>query len=192
MTQLIEMTQIGFLSNESTPYPPRQYMKSLRQLPDTSQTPSRHPTDTPKYDMFWLIWGSWDKRSKLMSQMSNWVFINCLHIISPQTVSRVTQTTPDTSQTPSRHPTDTLQYGTFWPIQGNWEKRNQLIYISLIGCLSIACTSYPPRQYPKLSKTPRHLSDTFQTTFRHYEAPGREVFQQIKITLIGKEKEPAN
>ena len=87
---------------------------------------------------------------------------------TPQTVSKVTQTTPrhlpDTSQTPSRHPTDTPKYGTFWPIWGNWEKRNKLMKMNQIGCLLIACTSYPPRQYPGSHRQPqmppRHFPDT--------------------------------
>jgi len=62
MTQLIKIIQIGLLSNQSTPYTPWQYPESLRQPPDTSQTPSRHPTDTPKYGTFWPIRGNCDKK----------------------------------------------------------------------------------------------------------------------------------
>ena len=91
---------------------------------------------------------------------SNWMFINCLHIIPSQTVSRVTQTTPrhipDTFQTPYRH----LKCGTFWPSRGNWEKMWQFIKMSLTGCLSIARTSFPPRQYPQSLRQP---TDTPQT-----------------------------
>ena len=106
---------------------------------------------------------------------------------TPQTVSKVTQTTPrhlpDTSQTPSRHPTDTPKYGTFWPISGNWEKRNKLMKMSQIGCLSIACKSYPPRQYPESLKQPqtppRHIPDTLKTRqnmarFDQSKATGRK------------------
>ena len=58
MTQLIKMIQIWCLSIESTSYPPRQCPKSLRQPPDTSQTPFRLPTDTTKYGTFWPIRGN--------------------------------------------------------------------------------------------------------------------------------------
>ena len=71
---------------------------------------------------------------------------------------------PVTSQAPSRHPTDTPIYATFWPIQGNREKRKKLIKMSLTRCLSIACISYPPRQYPESLRQP---PDTSQTPSRH-------------------------
>ena len=106
MTQLIEMIQIWFLSNKSTPYPLRQCPESFRQPPGTSQTPHK-------------------------------------------------------SQTPYRRPTDTPQ---FWPIRGNWEKRNTLIKMSLIGCLLIACISHPPRHYPESLRQP---PDTSHTPSRH-------------------------
>ena len=92
------------------------------------------------------------------------MFIDWVDIISPQIVSRVTQTTPDTSQTPSRHPTDTPKYGTFWSIRGNWEKRTQLFQNESNLMLSMACTSYPPRQYPESLRQP---PDTSQTLSRH-------------------------
>ena len=95
---------------------------------------------------------------------------------------------PDTSQIHSRHPTDTPKYGTFWPIRDNWEKRKQLLKICLNGCLSIACISYPSRQYPEPFRQP---PDTFQTPYRH---PKRHIFthprqlgernQLIKISII--------
>ena len=76
---------------------------------------------------------------------------------------------PDTSQTPSRHPTDTPIYATFWPIRGNREKRKKKMKMSLIRCLSIACISYPPRQYPE---SLRHLPDTLRTPqIRHIFLP---------------------
>ena len=86
-----------------------------RHLPDTSQTPYRHPTDTPKYSTFWPIWGNWKKRNKLMKLSQ----IGCLSIASKSYPPRQTQANSDTSQTSSRHPTDTLKYGTFCRIQGN-------------------------------------------------------------------------
>ena len=86
-----------------------------RHLPDTFQTPYRHPK-------IWHVLTNprqlGEKEDGIIDE-SNWMVINCLHIISPQAVSRVTQTTPrrlpDTFQTTYRHP----NYGTFLPIQGN-------------------------------------------------------------------------
>ena len=37
----------------------------------------------------------------------DWTFIKSVYTLPPLTVPRVTQTTPETSQTLSRHPTDT-------------------------------------------------------------------------------------
>ena len=87
---------------------------------------------------------------------------------------------PDSSQTPSRHPSDTPIYATFWPIRGNREKRKKLMKMSLIRCLSIACISYPPRQYPE---SPRQPSDTSQTPSRHpSDTPKYRNFDRSKAT----------
>ena len=97
---------------------------------------------------------------------------------TPQKVSRVTQTTPDTLQTPSRHLPDTPKYIIFRPIPGNWEKRNRLIEMSLTGCLFVSCTSYPPDSIQSQSDNPRYLPDTFQTPSRHlpdtFQTPSRQ------------------
>ena len=143
--------------------PPQTGPESLRQPTDTSQTQFRHPTDTPNYGA--ILTNPWQlgEIKAANRNESNWMFINCLHIIPSQTVSRVTQTTPrhipDTFQTPHRH----LKCGTFWPSRGNWEKMWQFIKMSLTGCLSIARTSFPPRQYPQSLRQPtahRHPTDT--------------------------------
>ena len=106
-------------------------------------------------------WRSWLEWSKVdfypMGQHHTYPHSIQSHLDNPRHL-------PDTSQTPSRHPTDTP---TFWIIRGNWEKRKRLMYMSQIECLSIACTSYPPRQCPESLRQPqappRHLPDTLQT-----------------------------
>ena len=80
--------------------------------------------------------------------------MNCLHIIPPNHYPESLRQPPDTSQTPSKHPTDTPNLGKFWSSQGHWEKRKQLLRMSLMGCLISACIPFP-RYYPK--STPRHL-----------------------------------
>ena len=92
------------------------------------------------------------------------MFIDWVDIISPQIVSRVTQPTPrhlpDTFQTPYRHP-------KIWHILINPRqlgKRTQLFQNESNLMLSMACTSYPPRQYPESLRQP---PDTSQTLSRH-------------------------
>ena len=110
------------------------------------------------------------------------MFINCLHIISPQAVSRVTQTTPrhlpDTFQTPYRH----HKYGTYFTNPRQLGDKKPANVDQSIGCLSIACTSYPPDSIQSHSDNPqtplRHFPDNLQT-FRERRN------QLIKITLIG-------
>ena len=106
-------------------------------------------------------------------------YCNWFGIYRPQTQSWVCKTPtrhlPDTFQTPSRHLPDTQKYSKFWPIRGNWEKRNRLIKMSLFWAFINCFHSIPPQTLFRVTQTtPRHLSDTFQTTFRHSEAPGRE------------------
>ena len=70
---------------------------------------------------------------------------------------------PDTFKTPHRHP----KFGHFLSIQYHWEKSYQLIRMSLMGCLWIACTSYLPRHYSKSLRQPQtppyHFSDILHT-----------------------------
>ena len=66
------MNLIGWLSIACISYPPRQYPESLRQPPDTSQTPSRHPSDTPNTAHFLPIQGNLETRNQL-------VYISPLH-----------------------------------------------------------------------------------------------------------------
>ena len=106
-------------------------------------------------------------------------YCNWFGIYMIQTQSWVCKTPsrhlPDTFQTPSRHLPDTQKYSKFWPIRGNWEKRNRLIKMSLFWAFINCFHSIPPQTLFRVTQTtPRHLSDTFQTTFRHSEAPGRE------------------
>ena len=97
------------------------------------------------------------------------MFVNCIQLISPQALSRVTQTSPrhlpNTFQTPCRH----LKYGAFLPIQGNQETRTQLIQISLLGVYQLLACHTPQRVSRVTQTTPRHLSDTFQTPYRHHK-----------------------
>ena len=144
------MSLNGCLSIACTSYPPRQYPESLRHPPETSQTSSRHPSvihiiqshshnsQTPLRhfpDNLQTIRGTWERRNQLIKI----TLIRCLSINftsypppppdPTQTVSRVKQTTQDTSQISSRHTTDTSKLGTQWPIHGYREKRNQPIKI---------------------------------------------------------------
>ena len=119
----MKMSQIGCLSIACTSYPPRQYLESLRQPTDTSQTPSRHHK----------IWHILTKPGRLGEKEAannkneyNLMFMDCLHI-NPQTITRVTHTTPrhlsETSQTPSRHPSYTArQLGEREPADQNYSK----------------------------------------------------------------------
>ena len=87
-----------------------------RHLTDTSQTPYRHPTDTPT---FWPIRDNWEKWNKLIKMsLIGWLLIACT-IHPPRHYPESLGQPPDNSQTPYRHPTDTLQ--TF---RGTWERRN--------------------------------------------------------------------
>ena len=77
------------------------------------------------------------------------MFINCLHIIPLQTVSRAIQTTP-------RHLPDTLQTLqniAYFDQSGKYEKRKQLIKMSL-------------ESIQMHSDNPRHPPDTFLTPYR--------------------------
>ena len=55
--------------------------ESLRQPPETSHTPSRHLTDTPNLDKFWLSQGHWEQKEAAIKNESNGMFKKCLHII---------------------------------------------------------------------------------------------------------------
>ena len=83
-----------------------------RHLPDTFQTHSRHPPilNNPR---------QLGEKEEANVYESDWVFINCLHFIPPRHYPESLTQPPDTSQTPSRHPSNTPKYSTFWPIQGN-------------------------------------------------------------------------
>ena len=108
------MSLIGCLLIACTSHPHRHYPVLLRQLPDISHTPSRHPTDIPRH---------MGEKELADQNESNQIFINSFHIIPPTTqshpdnIQKVTQTTSDTSQTSSRNPTDTRKAGTQWPIR---------------------------------------------------------------------------
>ena len=91
---------------------------------------------------------------------------------------------PDTFKTPHRHP----KFGHFLSIQYHWEKSYQLIRVSLMGFLWIACPLYPPPPDSIQSHlpTPRHLPHTFQIL---YTQP--KVFFFTKPRQLG-EKDAAN
>ena len=175
------MNLIVWLSIACISYLPRQYPESLRQPPDTSQTPSRHPTDTPTTACFLPIQDNQETSYQLI-EISPLGVYQLLANHAPRTVSRVTQTTPrhlpDTFQTPYKH----REYGTFFtnPRQLGDEKPANID--QSIGCLSIACTSYPTDSNQSHSDSPqtplRHFPDNLQT-FRERRN------QLIKITLIG-------
>ena len=105
----------------------------------------------------------------------------------PQTVPRVTHTTPrhlpDIFQTHYRH-YKILQILT------NPRQLGQKEAAIINGCLSIACISHPSRQYPEPFRQPqtpsRHLPDTLQTPYRH---PKMKMFTHQRQQ---GEKEPAN
>ena len=85
------------------------------------------------------------------------MFINCLHIIPLQTVSRAIQTTP-------RHLPDTLQTPQnieYFDQSGKWEKRKQLIKMSLCWMFIT-----PPEIIQMHSDNPRHPPGTFLTPYR--------------------------
>ena len=83
---------------------------TILSVQDTLQTPPRHLPDTlqtpqniPHFDQWWQL----GETEKANEDESDWMFINCLQIISPQAVSRVTQTTPrhipDTCMKPCKY-----------------------------------------------------------------------------------------
>ena len=126
----MKMSLIRCLSIACISYPPRQYPESLRQPPDTSQTPSRHPKirqilTNPRQ--------LGDKEPAIVDQS-----LGCLLITCTSCSTDSNQNHSDSPQTPLRHFPDNLQ--TF---RGTWERRNQPIKITLIGFMLINFTSYP-------------------------------------------------
>ena len=111
--------------------PPDSIQSHPRQSPD----PSRHLPDTPQTPKIWALFVHIiPLGEKLAANKSNGMFMNCLHIIPPNHYPESLRQPPDTSQTPSKHPTDTPNLGKFWPSQGHWEKRKHLLRMSLMGC----------------------------------------------------------
>jgi hypothetical protein len=74
--------------------PPWQYQESLRQTPDASQTPYRHP----KILHILTNLSNSGKGNKLIKNVPNLIVINCLHIIHPRKYSESLRP-PDTPQT---------------------------------------------------------------------------------------------
>ena len=101
-TKLIIST--GLIAIDLASIGPRHNPECARHPPDTFQTPYRHPK-------IWHVLTNprqlGEKENGIIDEY-NWMVINCLHIIPPQAVSRVTQTTPrhlpGTFQTPHGHP----------------------------------------------------------------------------------------
>ena len=158
------MSLIGCLLIACTSHPHRHYPVLLRQLPDISHTPSRHPTDIPRH---------MGEKELADQNESNQIFINSFHIIPPTTqshpdnIQKVTQTTSDTSQTSSRNPTDTRKAGTQWPIRVIGRRVNSQLkqyslffhwsFISWSGMIILQAVL-------RITQTPSwYLSDTFQT-----------------------------
>ena len=76
-----------------------------RHLPDTFQTPSRRPTDTPSMAHYYQSKAT-RRQEPSYYKLVYWVFINCLHIIPPRQYPESLRQPPDTSQTLSRQPSD--------------------------------------------------------------------------------------
>ena len=139
-------------------------------MQDTHQTPPRHLPDTLQTPQNMAVLTNprqlGEKENGNIDE-SNWMVINCLHIISPQAVSRVTQTTPrhlpDTFQTPYRHPNN----GMFFTNPRQLGDKKPANRDQSIGCSSIACTSCPTDSIQSHSDNPqtppRHIPDTLQT-----------------------------
>ena len=101
----------------------------------------------------------------------------------------IIQSHSDIPQTPPRHLPDTLQtpqnIAHFDQSKATRGKKEQTNKKCLIGCLSIACTPYPPDNIQIHSdnhQAPlRHFPDNLQT----YRGTWERRNQLIKITLIG-------
>ena len=101
----------------------------------------------------------------------------------------IIQSHSDIPQTPPRHLPDTLQtpqnIAHFDQSKATRGKKEQTNKKCLIGCLSIACTPYPPDNIQIHSdnhQAPlRHFPDNLQT----YRGTWERRNQPIKITLIG-------
>ena len=89
-----------------------------KHLPDTFQTPSRHP----QLEHFLAISRPLGEKEAANKNESNGMFMNCLHIIPPQTLFKVTKTTPDTSLPLFRHPTHSPKYGIFYQTKATGRK----------------------------------------------------------------------
>ena len=136
---------------------------SIQSHSNNPKTPPRHLPDTlqtPQIQHIFYQSNSTRSQETSSSRLVHWVFINCLHIIPPRQYPESLRQPPDTSQTPSRHPTDTPNTAHFLPIQGNKETRNQLI--SLLGVYQFLAY-YTPQTVFRVTLTPRDIPDTFQT-----------------------------
>ena len=149
------MSLIGCLFVSCTSHPPRQYPESLRHLPGTFQTPK----NIAHFDQ--------SKATREKKEPTNKkCLIGCLSIVCTPYPPDNIQSHSDNHQAPLRHIPDNLQ-----TYRGTWERRNQLIKITLIRSLSINFTPYPPpHPHPtpdsiqSHSDSPRHLTDTLQTS----------------------------
>ena len=120
-------------------------------------------------------------------KLHNWSKFYVYQLSQHHTLPDVAQSHSEIPQTPSRFPRGTTIYGTFWPIQGNWEKRKQPLKMCLNGCLSIAYHT-PPDSIQSHSENPRHPPDTFQTPPRQLpdtpQTPSRHPRQLDKFWLF--------
>ena len=167
MTQLTKIIQIGLSSNQSTPYPPWQYPESLRQ----PQTPPRHFPDTLQtpQDIEYLVQSevTGRKRNKLIEiSLTGWLSI-AFTSYPPESI----RSHSDSTKAPLRNLPHTFQkpqnIAHFDQSEATEKKRNKLMKMSLLGCLFVSCTSYPPESIQSHSDNPRHPPDTFQTPSRH-------------------------
>ena len=136
-------SKLDFYQISLHPTPPdstQSHSDNPRNLPDTFQTPYRHP----KYRIFRPIRGNWEKRNKLIEI----TLARCLSIAFTSYPPESIQSHQDNTKTPLRHLPDTFQtpqnIAHFDQSEATGKNRNMLMKMSRIGCLFVSCTSYPP------------------------------------------------
>ena len=123
-----------------------------RHLPDTLQTPQ----NIAHFDQSKATRGKKEQTNKKC-------LIGCLSIACTPYPPDNIQIHSDNHQAPLRHFPDNLQ-----TYRGIWERRNQLIKITLIRfLLSINFTSYPHHTNPTISRVTQSTQDTSLRFYRH-------------------------
>ena len=135
---------------------------SIQSHSDNPQTPPRHIPDTLQTPQIRHIF--YQSKATRRQETTNIEFsIGCLSMACTSYPPDSIQSHSDNPQTPLRHFPDNLQ--TF---RGTWERRNQLIKITLIGFVSINIRLYPhPDNIHTHSDNPRQLTEIFKTPYRH-------------------------